>query len=517
MSNDFEKQLDIHIRARCTLIALVTLEEERVIQALKTVCELNNRPCIAWDIADGFTTISGKLVINNQAKDPLLALDHVMKENCDGVIYVLKDFHEFWTNPHVKRKLRSSAQHLKFTKTSLIITTPVNKIPIELMDEVVIIRFPLPTSEEVESVLGQLIKTPGVKVNLTPLGREKIVQAALGMSSKQVQNTFSKVMVAGGTLDDRDIVTVVGEKKQIVNQSGSLEFCNHTELPDNVGGLGILKDWLKLREKAFSKEAREYGLPAPKGIALIGIPGTGKSLTAKMIGGIWQIPLLRLDSGALFGSLVGESEERTRRALEIAETVAPCVLWIDEIEKAFSFGYGDAGTSQRVFASLLTWMQDKSAPVFVVATANNIEALPPELLRRGRFDEIFFLDLPTQEERKEILTVHLKKRGRISQQFNIDKLIIDSNGYVGSEIEQAIIDALYVAFNEGRREITTEDVSLCLKRQVPLSISQREAIGTLRQWLSEGRAQSASFNEKTDAEKQFVGIPLEFANEKINP
>jgi SpoVK/Ycf46/Vps4 family AAA+-type ATPase len=288
-------------------------------------------------------------------------------------------------------------------------------------------------------------------------------------------------------------------------------------LPGNVGGLGILKEWLKLREKAFSKEAREYGLPSPKGIALIGIPGTGKSLTAKMIGGLWQIPLLRLDSGALFGSLVGESEERTRRALEIAETVAPCVLWIDEIEKAFSFGNGDAGTSQRVFASLLTWMQDKSAPVFVVATANNIEVLPPELLRRGRFDEIFFLDLPTQEERKEILTVHLKKRGRIPQQFDIDNLVIDSNGYVGAEIEQAIIDALYVAFNEGMREITTEDISLCLNRQVPLSLSQREAIGSLRQWLSEGRAQSASFNEKKDAETRFVGIPIELARERIIP
>lgn len=515
MKGNFEKELDIHIRARCTLIVLVTLEEERAIQSVKTVCDLNNRFCIAWDIADGFTMISGKSVQNQQIKDPLLALDAVIKQNDADGIYVLKDFHEFWTNPHVKRKLRNTAQYLKFTKTSLIITAPTDKVPIELMDEAVIVRFPLPTTEEVENVLGQLIQTPGVKVNLTPLGRDKIVQAALGMSSKQVQKAFSKVIVGGGTLDDRDIGTVVGEKKQIVNQSGALEFCNHTELPDNVGGLGILKKWLKLREKAFSREAVEYGLPMPKGIALIGIPGTGKSLTAKMIGGIWQLPLLRLDAGALFGSLVGESEERTRRAIEIAETVAPCVLWIDEIEKAFSFGYGDSGTSQRVFASFLTWMQEKSAPCFVVATANDIEALPTELLRRGRFDEIFFLDLPTAEERNEIFSVHLRKRGRIPQQFDIDRLTNESNGYVGAEIEQAIIDAMYIAFNEGMREITSDDVSTCLKKQVPLSISQGEAISALRKWLSEGRAQSASFSEKKDAEKQFVGIPLELAKERI--
>ncbi|HEU17560.1 MAG TPA: AAA family ATPase, partial [Methanolinea sp.] len=250
-----------------------------------------------------------------------------------------------------------------------------------------------------------------------------------------------------------------------------------------------------LRERAFSREAREYGLPSPKGIALIGIPGTGKSLAAKMIAGLWRLPLLRLDVGALFGSFVGESEERTRRALSLAETISPCILWIDEMEKAFSFGNGDSGTSQRVFASILTWMQDKTAPCFVVATANDITALPPELLRKGRFDEIFFLDLPGYDERREIFSVHLKKRKCLPEEFDLDRLAIASEGYVGAEIEQTVIDAMYRAFNQEMRKITTGDILSALNAQVPLSVSQREVVANLRAWLSEGRAVSASAEE----------------------
>ena len=292
-------------------------------------------------------------------------------------------------------------------------------------------------------------------------------------------------------------------------------FTAYTEAPENVGGLAVLKDWLLLRERAFTQDARDFGLPSPKGIALIGIPGTGKSLTAKMIADLWHLPLLRLDVGALFGSLVGESEERTRRALSLAETISPCILWVDEIEKAFAFGSGDAGTSQRVFAHLLTWMQDKTSPCFVVATANNIAALPPELLRKGRFDEIFFLDLPTIEERREIFTVHLKKRRCIPAEFDLDTLARESEGYVGAEIEQTIIDAMYRAFSENMRRVTTADILLCMKTQVPLSVSQRETVAALRAWLAEGRAQSASrsplpsaVNGKTIALETFdTGLP----------
>jgi AAA+ superfamily predicted ATPase len=420
---------------------------------------------------------------------------------------VLKDFHEAWNNPQIKRKLRSTAQRLKFTKKSILITAPSGRVPDELKDEVVVVDFPPPTAAELEEVLNRLTQTPGVKVNLTDLGREKLVQAALGLTTAQAQRVFAKAIVSNGVLDDRDISLVTEEKKQIIRESEALEFYAVTETIDDVGGLGVLKEWLRLRERAFTQQAREYGLPAPKGIALIGIPGTGKSLTAKMIGGLWRLPLLRLDVGSLFGSLVGESEERTRRALNLAETVAPCLVWIDEMEKALSHGGLDSGTSTRVFGTILTWMQEKTAPCFVVATANDIASLPPELLRKGRFDEIFFLDLPTHAERVEILSVHLRKRNRLPQDYDLERLAQESQGYVGAEIEQAIIDGMYVGFNQDR-EFTSEDISKALSRQVPLSVSQRETISALRNWLHEGRAQSASFSETHEAESQFVPLQI---------
>jgi SpoVK/Ycf46/Vps4 family AAA+-type ATPase len=291
-----------------------------------------------------------------------------------------------------------------------------------------------------------------------------------------------------------------------------LEFYPVTETPDDVGGLGVLKGWLRTRDLAFTQKARDYGLPAPKGIALIGIPGTGKSLTAKMIGGLWRMPLIRLDVGALFGSLVGESEERTRRALHLAETIAPCVLWIDEMEKALAHGGLDSGTSTRVFGSILTWMQEKTAEVFVVATANDISSLPPELLRRGRFDEIFFLDLPNFTERCEIFGVHLRKRRRVPQDYDIPALAARSAGYVGAEMEQAVIDAMYNGFSNSGREFSTQDILDALARQVPLSVSQRETIEGLRAWLRDGRAQSASLTSQADDQPLPPQIQLDLSN-----
>lgn len=502
-----EKELDVYLRARVTLMVLVTLEEERAINLVKTVCERGKRPSLSWDTADGFQLLHGNLALP-AARDPLSALEQIDK--ADGeTLFVLKDFHDCWGNAQIKRKLRSLAQRLRFTRKSILVTAPSGKLPEEIKDEAVLIEFPAPTAAELEEVLDRLTQTPGVKLNLTKMGREKLVQAALGLTASQAHRVLAKAIVSKGALDDRDIDLVTQEKKAIIRESQALEFYAVTETPDDVGGLGVLKNWLRLRERAFTQEARDYGLPSPKGIALIGIPGTGKSLTAKMIGGLWRLPLLRLDVGALFGSLVGESEERARRALKLAETVSPAVLWIDEIEKAFAQGGHDGGTGTRVLGTILTWMQEKTAPCFVVATANHIASLPPELLRKGRFDEIFFLDLPTAEERREIFSVHLNKRRRFANDFDIERLARDAQGYVGAEIEQSIIDAMYVGFNAGR-EFTTEDIAEALKHQVPLSVAQREVIDALRDWLKEGRAQSASFRKAREAAKQFV-VPLELA------
>ncbi|RMH37869.1 MAG: AAA family ATPase [Nitrospirae bacterium] len=503
----FEQELDVYLRARFTLIVLVTSEEERALQTVKDVCEQSKRSCLTWDVADGFQRLVGKGGSPPVARDPLSALEQIEKSAAD-CLFVLKDFHDCWGNPQVKRKLRSVAQRLKYTKTSILVTTPVATLPEELKDDAVVVEFPLPRADELEAVLERLTQTPGVKVKLTDLGREKLVQAALGLTASQAQRVFAKAIVTDGVLDDRGIGLVTEEKKQIIRESQALEFYPVTETLNDVGGLGVLKEWLRLRERAFTGEARNYGLPAPKGVALIGIPGTGKSLTAKMIGGLWRLPLLRLDVGALFGSLLGEAEERTRRALRLAETVSPCIVWIDEMEKALVGGDLDGGASQRVFGTILTWMQEKTVPCFVVATANDIARLPPELLRKGRFDEIFFLDLPTFEERKEILSVHLMKRRRLPQDFDVERLATLSQGYVGAEIEQAIIDAMYVGFN-AQREFTTEDIAQALKRQVPLAVTARETIEALRNWLREGRAQSASFQEVQQAEQQFVPLQLE--------
>jgi len=490
---DFARRLNISLRARVTLIVVVTPEEERVLTQIKEVCEKwePQRQCLSWDSVEGFSVVCGSKNVPTQSRDPLTALDDLLKSD-DNAVIVLKDFHEYWNNPLVKRKIRNFSQKFRYNRRTMVFVTPLQKIPEEIRDEAVIVHYPPPCAAELSRDLDILLATSGISSMLSKPGREKLIQAALGMTLNQARRSFSKAIVTHGTLDDHDIDAIIADKKDILSQSDALEFYSLTETQDNVGGLAVLKEWLRLRERAFTLEARDYGLPAPKGIALIGIPGTGKSLTAKMIADLWHLPLLRLDVGALFGSLVGESEERTRRALSLAETIAPCILWVDEIEKAFAFGSGDAGTSQRVFAHLLTWMQDKTAPCFVVATANNIAALPPELLRKGRFDEIFFLDLPSLEERREIFAVHLKKRKCIPAEFDLDTLAQKSEGYVGAEIEQTVIDAMYLAFNENMRRVTTTDILTCIKTQVPLSVSQRETVAALREWLAEGRAISAS-------------------------
>jgi hypothetical protein len=510
---DFSRKLNVSLRARVTLVVVVTPEEERVVSQIRDVCVSWEpaRQCLAWDSVDGFSVIAGNKNFLTQSRDPLMALDDITKSDENAVI-VLKDFHEYWNNPQVKRKIRNFSQKFKYNRRSIVIITPVPRVPDEIRDEAVVIHFPPPDMKELSADLDTLLSTTGIHDTLTRQGREKLIQAALGMTLNQARRSFSKAIVMHGTINEGDIDAIIADKKDILSQSDALEFYSLTETPENVGGLVVLKEWLRLRERAFTQEARDYGLPAPKGIALIGIPGTGKSLTAKMIADVWHLPLLRLDVGALFGSLVGESEERTRRALALAETIAPCILWVDEIEKAFAFGSGDAGTSQRVFAHLLTWMQDKTAPCFVVATANNIAALPPELLRKGRFDEIFFLDLPNEEERREIFAVHLKKRKCMPADYDIVRLAHASEGYVGAEIEQTVIDAMYIAFNENLRRVTTDDILHCVKNQVPLSVSQRETIAALRTWLSEGRALSASSNPINTSE----GHKL-LALEKIDP
>ena len=521
----FQQEIETYLRSRFTVIWIASYEEDRIIATLKALCERTNRRLFTWDIAAYFRAIVDAGGTPPDARDPKTALEAIAKaEDTRDAVFVLKDFHNCLQNqPLILRQLRNLAQSLKATRKTIVITAPNAKVPDDLKDDLFLAEFPPPDVEELKTILDRFTQNPNIRVNLTPLGREKVLRSALGLSANQAQRVFGKSIVAeikspdgrvikpAGSLDESGIDMITQEKKAIIRESGALEFYAPQETIADVGGLEVLKDWLRKREKAFTKEARDYGLPAPKGIALIGIPGTGKSLTAKMVAGLWHLPLVRLDVGALFGGLVGQSEENTRRALALVETIAPCLMWIDEMEKGFAQGGGDGGTSQRVFGSILSWMQEKKQPVFVIGTANNIAQLPPEFLRRGRFDEVFFLDLPTTLERKEIFQVHIQKRKRPVQNFDLDVLAKAAESYVGAEIEQAVIDAMYLAFNDPKnpgRDITTEDILAALQRQVPLARSQREAIEFLRNWLREGRAQSASYQEARRAEENFVNLQI---------
>lgn len=493
-------EVELAIRSRFPLVLVETGEEERLIDLVQKHCVETGRTLWLWDHADFFQSLSENPEGPHppSAKDPLSVLESIEKLSGSSVV-LLKDFHQCWHNqPRVIRKLRNVAQRLKYSRTTLILSMPTVSLPNELKDEAVVLELPPPNINELSSILDELLKAPGVKSNMTPGGRSRVLNAALGLSASQAQRVFSKAIVSEGVLDDNDLELIHSEKRQIIRDSGALEFFHPRETAAEVGGLEKLKKWLKIRECALSDEAMKYGLPAPRGIALIGIPGTGKSLSAKMIAGLWRLPLIRLDIGALFGSLVGQSEENTRKALRLAETVSPCVLWIDELEKGLSVGSGDGGTSMRVLGNILSWMQERQKPVFTVATANNVGLLPPELLRRGRFDEIFFLDLPNLTERKAIFAVHLVKRKRKPENFDLERLAVASDGFVGAEIEQAVIDAMFQAFSDPDlpgREFTTEDALLSVGRLIPMSKSSRETIQVLRRWIVEGRAISASSEE----------------------
>lgn len=495
----FAEELAVLLAARYTVIQVVTVEEERLVRTLADIVRARGRPLYVWDPAEGFALVEGERLPPDfgRARDPLSALE-VIEAHDGAAVFFLPDLHGFWRDARVVRKLRNVGTRLRSTRKTLVLSQPGGELPPELADVAVQVDLPRPDPDELRGLLAPLWSAPGVAVRLDEDGLSRLVGAARGMTANQAQRAVGRAIVrAGGELTEEAVAEVIREKQAIVRQSGALEFYAEPESLDAVGGLEALKQWIRLRSRAFSDEARAYGLPAPKGVALVGLPGTGKSLVAKTIAGLWQVPLVRLDVGALYGSLVGESEANTRRALALAEAVAPCVLWVDELEKAFATGAGDSGTSRRVLATLETWMQERSAPVFLVATANDIASLPPDLLRRGRFDEVFFLDLPRPAERAAIIRVHLARRGRDPARYEADmeRLVAASDRFVGAEIEQSIIDALYAAFNDPaapRREPTADDIVAAMRQIRPLAASHPEAVEALRRWLAEGRARAAS-------------------------
>jgi SpoVK/Ycf46/Vps4 family AAA+-type ATPase len=491
------REIEDLVKARYPLVSVVSHEESRVEESLKRLCVEREMRLEVWSISEGFRVLVNGTG-NRDVKDPIKALDHINRGE-GRALYVLRDFHPFMKEPMVVRKLRDLATALRRTKKSIVLLSPVQKIPPELEKAISsIIYWDLPNRIEIEAIARRLIPQapPATQqaIESDPTFMERVVEAALGLTEIEAENVFAKSMVRTHTFD---MDTILEEKKQIIRKSGMLEYYEHREEFSDVGGLEVLKDWLVKRRNAISSRAREFGLPLPKGILLLGIPGTGKSLTAKAAGALWEMPLLRLDVGKIFAGLVGSSEENVRTVIRTAEAIAPAILWIDEIEKGFS-GTGssnmsDGGTTSRVFGSFITWLQEKTSPVFVIATANDVTALPPELLRKGRFDEIFFCDLPDREERRQIFDIHLRKKKRDPAKFNLDKLVDLSNDYSGAELEQAIIAALYDAFDAGE-DITTERLEQSLSDIVPLAITMRERIEGMREW-ARTRARRASIRK----------------------
>jgi SpoVK/Ycf46/Vps4 family AAA+-type ATPase len=492
------------IRARYSLIWITSPEEERVEDALKRLCIEREMRLEIWSITEGFRTVANGQGTRD-VKDPMKAIDHVLRSE-GRALFVLRDFHPFLKEPAVVRRLRDAAHELRKTKKSLCVLAPVTKIPPELEKSIsAVLDWELPNRQEIETAARKVIPSlpPATQqiIESDPTYMERVVEGALGLTLVEAENVFAKSAVRTHTFD---LETILEEKKQIIRKSGLLEYYEHREEFSDVGGMEVLKDWLIKRRNAFGTRARDFGLPLPKGILLIGVPGTGKSLTAKAVGALWQMPLLRLDVGKIFAGLVGSSEENVRMVIKTAEAIAPAILWIDELEKGFSgtqsSGSTDGGTTSRVFGTFITWLQEKTTPVFVIATANNVHQLPPELLRKGRFDEIFFCDLPDREDRRQILDIHLRKKQRDPGQFDMDRLVDATVDYSGAELEQAVIAALYDAFDTGN-DLTTDGLLKTTHEIVPLAITMREMIESMREW-ARTRARMASSRGKTPPKKE---------------
>jgi ATP-dependent 26S proteasome regulatory subunit len=432
-------QITNYIRAGYPGIYIVSCEEARVEAEMKAVAETTNYALFAWSITEGL--INTKDGHTRQANDPLLALE-VIGELPENSMVLLKDFHQFLEdgNPVLVRQIKAALRDGKMKGKALIILGCRFALPPELAREFVTVEFALPGKEELGVVLDNIARSANAPAP-EETQRELLLDAASGLTSIEAENAFALSVVERGKLCSQ---IVAREKANEVKKNGLLEVYPKTASLDEIGGLDVLKEWLLKRREAFGQEAKAYGLPSPKGLLIVGIPGTGKSLTAKATASVFQRPLLKLDAGRLFAGIVGQSESNLRSVIATVEAIAPCVLWIDELEKGFSgsrnSGSTDGGTSARVFGSFLSWLQDRQSPVFIVATANDVTQLPPELLRKGRFDELFFVDLPNHQEREVIWRIQIAKFGRQPGDFDIIQLAKATEGFTGSELEHSAFE-----------------------------------------------------------------------------
>lgn len=489
---NFLNEFVLLLKARYPIVYIVTNEEERIEYLIKYCAKKYvTRTYYSWDFIDGYQGNPNDTGF--AARNPLEALDLIDKLTPETAsIFVLKDYDNFLKDFSVIRKLKNLSRSLKTQPKNIVIVSSELNIPDSLKEFVTLLEFPLPSYAEILEELNRL--TSALQQDIPPETINNIATACQGLSLERIRRVLSKVIAKYGEIDDASPTLILQEKKQIIQQTQLLEFCLTDKSLSDLGGLDNFKDWLKLRSKAFSQEAIEYGLPYPKGLLLVGVQGTGKSVAAKIIAYEWKLPLLRLDFGRLFASLIGQSEQRVRKMIEIAEALSPCVLWVDEIDKAFAGAQssGDSGTTSRVLATFITWLAEKTSPVFVVSTANNVELIPPEILRKGRFDEMFFLNLPTEEEREAIFNVHLERfRPDSIENFQLPILSKLSKDFSGAEIEQVVIEAMRLGFNEGR-EFTNEDILVSIQNLVPLARTKSKELNQLKEWSESGNVTSAS-------------------------
>jgi ATP-dependent 26S proteasome regulatory subunit len=488
-AGDWADQLDLLIRSRTPILWIRSLEEERVESLLEQAAQrLGNRPLLRWDFVDGLRGAPNRE--GEAARNPMAALAALDPlPTGQEAILLLRDFHRYCEDAGVCRRLRNLAGTLRQSARTLVITAPNWQLPAELDDSITVLELPLPDALEISALLRSIAQACGEP--LEPAVLDQLSDACHGLSAQRVRQLAARALARRGRLSADDLAEVLEEKRQAIAKTELLEYCPTEATPADIGGLDALKHWLEQRRLAFSEEARRYGLPLPRGVLLVGPQGTGKSLTAKAIAHSWGMPLLRLDVGRLFAGLVGASEARTREMIQRAEAMAPCVLWIDEIDKGFGGdSRSDGGTSQRVLGTVLTWMAEKTSAVFVVATANAVERLPGELLRKGRFDEIFLLDLPSGDERRAILDLQLRRR-RPEHQLPLDVLVDRTAGFSGAELEQTVIEAMHLAFAEDR-DFSEADLVAAASQVVPLSRTAREQLEQLQAWARGGRARPAS-------------------------
>jgi ATP-dependent 26S proteasome regulatory subunit len=449
------------------------------------------------------TAAAGNSIYNT--REPVQALANMESMTVEAV-FILKDFHRHMDDPVVVRRLRDVGQKFLANRRTVVITAPELAVPPELATLVEYFDLPLPDRDRLHDIVhetfARLSKTYTLKLQLDAAGVDAMSANLRGLTEEEAERAISQALVTRYSLCPETVTDVLEAKKQLLRHSGMLEFVEASDDIANVGGLENLKRWLQQRRGAWEDSAREFGLEPPRGMIILGVQGCGKSLCARAVAGEWKLPLVKFDTSAVYDKYIGETEKRIRKVFQVAEGLAPCVLWIDELEKVFA-GSGpdsasaDAGVSSRLLASFLSWMQDRKAPVFVAATCNNVTVLPPELIRKGRFDELFFVDLPNTAERKQIFAIQLARRKRNPAEFDLDKVAAAAKGYSGAEIDAAVQGALYAAYS-AKSQLTTQSLVDALAQTVPLSTTRAEEIDSLRDW-ARTRAVPASTPDATSS------------------